>query len=234
MRTLDIRGEYTFTIPITTMFLNTQLKITNHNLITLLGESFLMNRLTNDKLQPISYIALGKGTARPQKKDTRLGKQTIRKPCTSTVDLDNKTLTLSCDFEAKEIRGTTEIGIITQDDLLITHDVYSTITSTLIGAGTSTVFLEYQLIFTTGSIRSQWKTSTTANNILYAYEPNKVVNVLENNTSSGYTRVNSLNALTTTLGAYYYDITSKNLYIRTTQDNTINNISDMEIIVQTK
>ena len=59
------------------MFNQYTIEITKHNLITLLGESFLMNRLINDRLQPIQYIALGKGTARPQKKDTRLGKQTI-------------------------------------------------------------------------------------------------------------------------------------------------------------
>ena len=231
---LTVRGEYTFTIPLQTMFLNEQLEITNHNLITLLGESFLMNRLTNDKLQPISYIALGKGTNQPQKKDTILGKQTIQKPCQSTVDLNQKTLTLSCDFEAKEIRNTTEIGVLTQDNILITHDIYETITSTLLGNSTSNVYLEYQLIFTTGGIRSNWKQSTLSNKILYTYEPNKVINIIENNTSSGYKRVDALNDLTTTNGAYYYDIVSKNLYIRTTKDNTINNISDMEIIVQTK
>jgi len=216
------------------MFNQYTIEIKKHNLITLLGESFLMNRLINDRLQPIQYIALGKGTARPQKKDTRLGKQTIRKTCNTEVDLTNKQLILSCDFEAKEILDTTEIGVITNDDILITHDLYETITSTILGNSTSSIHLEYNIIFTTGGIRSQWKTSTTQNNILYTYEPNKVVNVIEYNTNSGYVKVNSLNDLKTTKGAYYYDIASKNLYIRTTRSNTLNNISDMEIIVQTK
>ena len=216
------------------MFNQYTIEIKKHNLITLLGESFLMNRLINDRLQPIQYIALGKGTARPQKKDTRLGKQTIRKTCNTEVDLTNKQLILSCDFEAKEILDTTEIGVITNDDILITHDLYETITSTILGNSTSSIHLEYNIIFTTGGIRSQWKTSTTQNNILYTYEPNKVVNVIEYNTNSGYVKVNSLNDLKTTKGAYYYDIASKNLYIRTTKNNTLNNISDMEIIVQTK
>ena len=216
------------------MFNQYTIEIKKHNLITLLGESFLMNRLINDRLQPIQYIALGKGTARPQKKDTRLGKQTIKKTCNTEVDLTNKQLILSCDFEAKEILDTTEIGVITNDDILITHDLYETITSIILGNSTSSIHLEYNIIFTTGGIRSQWKTSTTQNNILYTYEPNKVVNVIEYNTNSGYVKVNSLNDLKTTKGAYYYDIASKNLYIRTTRSNTLNNISDMEIIVQTK
>ena len=216
------------------MFRQYPITIRKHNLITLLGESFLMNRLINDKLQPIQYIALGKGTARPQKKDRRLGKQTIRKTCNSTVDLDNKILTLSCDFEAKEIKDTTEIGVITNDDVLITHDLYEAITSAILGYSTSTVHLDYNILFSTGGIRTSWKTSTLQSNVLYTYEPNTVVSVLENNTGSGYKRVDSLNSLSSTNGAYYYDIASKNLYIRTTRDNTLSNISDMEIIVQTK
>lgn len=216
------------------MFQQYKIKITKNNLITLLGESFLMNRLINDRIQPIGYIALGKGTARPQKKDTRLGKQTIRKTCNSTVDLENKQLILSCDFEAHEIKNTTEIGIITQDDILVTHDIYETITSDILGTSNSSIYLEYMILFTTGGIRNQWRTSTLRNDVLYTYEPNKVVNVIENNTNSGYTRVNNLSDLNNTKGAYYYDIASKNLYIRTTRNNTLNNISNMEIIVQTK
>ena len=216
------------------MFKQYTIRVTNSNLITLLGESFLMNRLINDRLQPISYIALGKGTARPQKKDRRLGKQTIRKPCSSNVDLKNKILTLSCDFEAREIKDTTEIGVITNDDLLITHDVYETITSEILGDSTSSIHLDYNLLFTTGGIRTGWKTSTLRADVLYTYEPNHVVSVLENNTGSGYKRVDSLNQLASVNGAYYYDIQSRNLYIRTTRNNTLSNISNMEIIVQTK
>ena len=216
------------------MFNQYRIEIHKSNIITLLGESFLMNRLINDKLQPIQYIALGKGTARPQKKDTRLGKQSIKKTCNTTVDLDNKQLILSCDFEAKEIKDTTEIGVLTNDDILITHDLYETITSEILGDSTSSIHLEYNLIFTTGGVRSQWKTSNISNKVLYTYEPNKVINVIEYNTGSGYTRVDELEDLQTKSGAYYYDISSKNLYIRTTRDNTLNNISDMEIIVQTK
>lgn len=210
------------------------MEIQNNNLITLLGESFLMNRLINDRMQPIQYIALGKGTARPQKKDTRLGKQTIRKTCQTTADLTNKQLILSCDFEAKEIKNTTEIGVLTQDEVLITHDLYETITSEILGSSNSSVYLEYVIIFNTGGVRSNWRTSTLRNDVLYTYEPNKVINVIENNTNSGYVRVNTLQNLASKNGAYYYDIASKNLYIRTTKNNTVNNISNMEIIVQTK
>ena len=203
-------------------------------MITILGESYLMNRMINDKLQPIRYLALGKGTTPPQKKDKRLSKETIRKPCNTQADVEHQKLIISAEFEAKELLDTTEIGLITNDDILITHDIYEALTHDIIGNDTSTIHLEYNLEYSVGGVRSNWKTSTLANNVLYTYEPNKVTNVIENNTASGYVRVNDLSDLLTTTGAYYYDINSKNLYIRTTQSNTVQNINEMEIIVQTR
>ena len=58
--------------------------------------------------------------------------------------------------------------------------------------------------------------------------------MFEKNTGNGYVRVNELSELLTRNGAYYHDVTSKNLYIRTTMDNTISNINEMTIIVQNK
>lgn len=203
-------------------------------MITLLGESFLMNSLINNKLQPIHYIAVGKGTARPTKKDTKLSKQTLVKQCNSRVDPNTKTLILSAKFEARELLGTSEIGILTAENILITHDIYEPLTDDLIGNDTTSIQLQYNLEFTTGTIRSQWQTSTTGECILYTYEPNAVISVLEKNTGNGYVRVNELSELLTRNGAYYHDLTSKNLYIRTTRDNTISNIDEMTIIVQNK
>ncbi len=231
---LNIKGEYTFHIPIQGMFLNETLKIKNNNLITLLGESFFMNRWINDHFQPITYIGLGKGTSRPVKTDTRLGKQTIQKPCRSNVNLDNKRLTLSATFETREIKDTTEIGVLTADHKLLTHDIYTPITSDILGDSISSIYLEYHLQLTTGGIRSNWKTSTLSDTVLYCYEPVNVISVMENNTGSGYVRVNALNELETLEGAFYYDVTSKNLYIHTTRSNTLSNIDEMEIIVQNK
>lgn len=203
-------------------------------MITLLGESFLMNSLINNKLQTIQYIAVGKGTARPTKKDTKLSKQTLVKQCNSRVDVNTKKLILSAKFEARELLGTSEIGILTADNILITHDIYEPVTDDLIGNDTTTIELEYNLEFTTGTIRSQWQASTAGECILYTYEPNTIISVFEKNTGNGYVRVNELSELLTRNGAYYHDVTSKNLYIRTTLDNTISNIDEMTIIVQNK
>ena len=126
------------------------------------------------------------------------------------------------------------VRILTAENILITHDIYEPLTDDLIGNDTTSIQLEYNLEFTTGTIRSQWQTSTTGECILYTYEPNAVISVLEKNTGNGYVRVNELSDLLTRNGAYYHDLTSKNLYIRTTRDNTISNINEMTIIVQNK
>lgn len=219
---IQIKGHYKF---------HTQDKVImeNDNLITLLGESFFMNRWINNEFEPITYILLGKGTGRPRKTDTILGKQTISKGCKTSVDLKNKQLILTTDFKASEILNTTEIGV-TNGEILISHDIYEKITESLLQEdNTSIIHLTYTFNLTTGGYSGEWKTSTENPNIYYIYEPANVVGVITANTNDGYTRKNSINELTP--GCYYYNITSKNLYIY-----PANNVKpgNEEIIVQTK
>ena len=88
--TFNILGEYCFIMEITTMFLNTTIKITHTNLITTMGEYFFMNRCINDIYNPIQYVALGNGVNSPQKTDGQLGHETKRNTCIQEVDEDNK------------------------------------------------------------------------------------------------------------------------------------------------
>ena len=125
---IDVKGEYTISIPLQTMFLNTELTIQGTNLITLQGESFFLNRWINNEFNTIKYIVLGKGTARPLKSDTKLGRETVRKNCTGKADINTKKLNLTCDVTAREILDTTEIGV-TNDEVLISHDVFKKISS---------------------------------------------------------------------------------------------------------
>ena len=91
------------------------------NLITLLGESFFMNRAVNQHFEPIQYIVLGSSNSRPKKSDVGLGNLTVKKQVESSVDLTNKKIILKATFEAGEVLGTCEIGVA-NDDILISHD----------------------------------------------------------------------------------------------------------------
>lgn len=226
---INVKGEYCFKIHLQTMFINEILKIKRSNLITLRGEAFFMNRWLNEEFEPIKYICLGKGTASPRKSDEKLAMQTVQKACKTDVDLVNKRVVCSCDFTASEIQDTTEIGVKTGCDRLISHDSYAKILSSIFDSVTTTVHLDYYFKVGTGSVRGNWKVSNSQNNIYRVYEPNTVIGVIENNTNSGYVRKTSVNALTP--GSYYYNKNTKDLYIRNTSNSDPNND---EIIVQTK
>lgn len=230
---LKVKGKYQFRQ-------GNKILLTGENIITLLGESFFMNRWCNDHFQPIEYICLGTGTAYAQKKDIKLGNETIRKKCKTNVDLRNKLIQLTCEFTASEIKNTSEIGVA-NDKILISHDVYKTIDSSFLNNAEGTydnIIVDYKFILTTGSIRS-WVLSKTeaepttedlAKAIYYTYEPNFVVGVFEKASSNEYKKVSSKDELEA--GSYYYDNIGQNLYIVHSKLKNPNNNND--IIVKTK
>ena len=229
MSNFGIIGVYTFHINIQGMFLNETLHITNTNLITLKGKSFFLHRWIDNEFEPIKYICLGKGDARPLESDGNLGSETCRKLCDTKVYPRENLLEISCNFTASEVVDTCEIGVC-NDKLLISHDLYETLSSEVIGDLSSNIYLTYNFHISPGSVRNHWSYSEIyKNHIYYIYEPVKVTGVLEFNTKSGYVRKNNVNDLKTNRGCYYYDNKSKNLYIRTSDDSNPNN---NEIIIQ--
>lgn len=232
---INIKGKYTFNIPIQGMFLNSTLKISNTNIITNFGESFFLNRMINDNFNPIKYICLGNAVNKPKKDDIKLGNETIRKECVKEVDINKKLIILSANFPIRDIYGTTEIGVLTtnqsSNDVLISHDVYQKLDDTFITPTSGDVNVKYIFNLSTGSFRTGWEVAPNTNDLIYyIVEPN-TVNLVSENNGMGYMRVNSKDSLLTTPGAYYYDINSKNLYVRTIDDS---NPNDKDIIVQTK
>ncbi len=224
---INIEGFYKFIFTIQGMFLNETVEMHRHNLITTFGESFFMNRCINDAFNPITYIVVGNARNIPSKDDITLGNETSRCTCNSTADLDKKCLILTGKFKAKEILGTSEIGVA-NDKILISHDSYPKFTDESLTGFSGDVNVEYKFQFTTGYERNEFTPSTTEG-IYYIYEENPVVGVIEGG-DSGYRRVNSLQTLSSVRGAYYYDHDSKNLYINPIDGDSLNR----EIIIQTR
>ncbi|MBQ9025314.1 MAG: hypothetical protein IJ104_02890 [Methanobrevibacter sp.] len=226
---MNIQGSYTFKIPVTTMFLNTELLIENHNIITDRGESFFLNRCINDAFNPIQYIVIGNGNKAPRRTDTKLGNERNRKKCSCRADVLNKRLVLTANFTAKEIQETTEIGVITtnnnSDDILISHDVYNKIDKSVFSGITGEVIVEYIYQFTTSFQKNAWLLADETNNVYYAHEENNVIRVFENN--SGYRLVSTLDELRNVPGAFFYDSVSKNIYIKPFGD-----LNSSDIIIQ--
>ena len=57
---MNLKGSYIFKQ-------EDKIILEGNNLITLLGESFFMNRAVNQHFEPIKYIMLGSSNARPKK-----------------------------------------------------------------------------------------------------------------------------------------------------------------------
>jgi len=235
---MHFKGKYKIHIPITGMFIDKQITVFNDNIVTLLGESFFLNRAINDEFGPIQYICLGNSSNRARKKDISLGNEIIRKKCIKTVDLDNRRIQLTASFQAKEISGTREIGV-SNGDILITHDVYNDEIDNLLTATTGEITIDYYIELSSGAIRNtEWTPVAGRDNVYYLVEPNNVVEVIENNTGSGYSRVKEKETLEKTIkevegtkSSFYYDTTSKNLYIHTSDNFPP---STKEIIVFTR
>lgn len=222
---INIKGTYNISFKFQNMFLNEEFIVSGENIITLLGESFFLNRAINEYFSPIQYIVIGDGVNKPKKTDFTLGHETSRKKCITKVDLQKKQILLICSFNVSEMIGTTEIGT-SNGDILISHDVYDKIDESFLNPSVGDIRVEYGFQLSTGSLKGDW--SESENNIYYSYEPNEVIGVIEDG-KSGYKNVNSLNELVN--GSYYYDLTTKNLYIKTTNALSPNY---HEIIVQVR
>lgn len=220
---MKLRGSYVFKQ-------NNKVILKGNNLITLLGESFFMNRAVNQHFEPIKYILLGSSNARPKKTDVNLGNLTVKKQVTSSVDLTNKKIILEATFEAGEVLGTCEIGVA-NDDILISHDIYEKMTSTFLEDSIGEVDVTYTFELTTGSIRKDFNKVANKDYTYWIAEPSMVVGVTEKDTNSGLRVVSSIADVESNVGSYYYSIQTKNLYIHTTRSS---NPNLENIIIETK
>lgn len=216
---MNIKGHYTIKCG--------EKIIRGNNLITLLGESFFMNRSVNNEFEPIQYIVLGTSSIKATKSDVNLGNETVRKKCVSEVNLNAKQIILYCSCTASEILGISEIGVA-NNEILISHDVFEAINEEFITDNIDSVEINYTFDLQSASQRTGWQYYTEGdgdgevNNIYYIVEETTVTGVTEKDSNSGYRSVNSIDSLKLYTGAYYYDNITDTLFIRTTKNDDPN------------
>lgn len=239
--TLNIKGIYSFRIPITTMFLNTEIVIKGTNLITFLGESFFLERCVNDSMKPIEYIAIGNGVKPPMKKDETLGNETKRETVGTYVDMNTKQLILTSRFQVENLIGITEIGVIASEidkgEFLVSHDTfYETILNEEFLYGVvGSVQVQYIFQFSTSQIKTGWKKATGYNNTYYAYEPNMIKSVMDNTKHYGLSKAENIRDVDASRNSYYHDVTdTHNLYVHLYHESgdVAPNPNDYEIIIE--
>ncbi len=199
-------------------------------MITKFGEAYFMHRCIDDEFSTSSmYIAIGNGKIPVRRLDRKLGNEITRKKCTSNVDLKNNLVILATTFSLSEIMETTEIGVIAKnaanEDILISHDIYNQLDKSVFNSINEDITVEYAYRFTNSFQKNVWTLFDESSGIYYAYEENLVLKVFENN--SGYRKVSSLNELKNTIGAFYQDLSTKNLYI-----NPIGDVTKSDIVIQ--
>lgn len=220
---MKIRGFYSFKQ-------NGKTILEGENLITLMGESFFMNRCINNHFSPIEYIMLGSSSVRPKKSDISLGNLTVKKRVENLADLNTKQIVMEASFEAKEVINTCEIGV-GNDDVLISHDVFEKITSSFLEDSIGAVDVVYTFELTTGSIRKDFNKVANKDYTYWIAEPSMVVGVTEKDTECGCKRVSSIDSVESTPGSYYYSLETKNLYVHTSRNS---NPNLENIIIETK
>ena len=187
-----------------------------------------MNRAVNNEFDPISYILLGNSPFRVAKSDMSLGNETFKKKAIIEVDGNQMQIRLTCSCTLSEIINTCEIGT-SNGTVLISHDSYAKITSEDVGDNVDSVEITYIFDFSTSATRTGWlyysqaDTQSTQYNIYYIVEESNVTAVSDN--TNGYHIVDSLESLKSSMGAFYYDKFSKNLYVRTINGDDPNNLS---------
>lgn len=219
-----MRGKYIFD--------NGKEKYVGYNLITLLGESFFMNRAVNNVMPSIQYILLGTSSVSPRKTDLGLGNETVRKKVTTKVNLKEKEIQLMANFSVDELENTSEIGV-SNGEILISHDVY-TLPDDFITENVDSIKVTYVFELKTLSKKSDWviyvdDDVTVDDQIYYVYENSFVTGVYEENSNSGYKAVQNIKDMGN--ACYYYDNVLKLLLIKTTRGNNPNNY---DLSIQTK
>lgn len=178
-------------------------------MITMKGESVLMNNLFKETKNIIKYIAIGDNDTTPDYTNTALNNEIIRTPANIKYSSNLKSLVVSADFNVSDLENACEIGLITNQGDLITHDLFQGIP----GGYESTIHLEYNLNLEPFQQVRSWK-KTQYSGVYLSLITDTVEAVYEKTTNTGYTPMTNLKGILETPASFYYDVSTRQLYIR--------------------
>lgn len=141
---MKIKGRYNIDINISTMFNNYKLILNEHNLVTNKGVEFIFNKILNNTDDYIEKIAIGYEKTKPTLTDTF---DILKQPYMQKFDNVNITeneIHFELSMSGDKLNETSEIGLITNEKLLVTRDVHDTYDIPV----TASVKIEYILSLT--------------------------------------------------------------------------------------
>jgi hypothetical protein len=196
-------------------------------MITFKGESLLMNNLFQENNEYIKYLAVGDDNATPMYTNTSLNNEITRSEATISYDPNQKALLISADFNISIVENACEIGVFTNKNDLITHDIFNELPT----GYDSTIHLEYQINLQSFIKVLNWKQSRY-DNVYVSLVENTVEAVYEKSTNAGYTPQTNVEDVAKKLASFYYDNNSKQLYINTSNNKLKPTDLDVHILTR--
>lgn len=123
---MKIQGRYNIHINIPTMFHMYELELNEHNIVTDKGVKFILEKILDKNDEYIEKIIIGYGTSEPSPSDSF---DIIQEPYMQEFDNINITqneLHLELLVGGDILNETSEIGLITNKQMLVTRDVHDT------------------------------------------------------------------------------------------------------------
>lgn len=212
---MNVIGKYKFKIRFTNMFMNLEFTQENHNLITTKGLNFFTNSLIGNE-EKITRLGFGTGITPASVQDTSLERLTNTSEV--TMNINDGELILNSTLQGSLLNNTTEIGVLTDKDTLVSRNVHEEV----IVPDNSTVTVDYRYTFHSGAYKTNWET-TNALNVFKINETEEIHSIIETNNDSGYIRKNNINDVINTQGTYYHNLSDNILYIHTSDNENPNN-----------
>ena len=178
-------------------------------MITMKGESILLNNLYQENNNHIKYLALGDDDTTPQYTNQHLNNEINRTPAHMQYNVNKKALIITADFNTDVIERAKEIGVITNQGDLIAHDIFTTPEST---GYDSNITLEYRFTVDTFFKVRTWK-QTKYTNVYVTLLTDTVETVYERKTKTGYAPQTNTSLVKETPASFYYNQNTRQLYI---------------------
>ena len=124
---MQIKGSYEVSILIQNMFNSYMFIERNHNIVTESGLNFILQLIANKSTTSLGKIHVGTNDGYPSPYDDVSTFENAQALSHSSITVEDNVLTYNVSTEGRNISGTNEIGIWSNDEtILVTRDVHDT------------------------------------------------------------------------------------------------------------
>lgn len=187
---------------------------TYYNLIVNSGVNvFLSNMIGNSS--KISKICFGKGTTKPTVNDINL-ENIMNETSNIKYEISKRSLILTATVNGGFINGSTEIGVKSNNNTLISRNVHDEINVPT----TATVRVKYIYSIQVAEYVTGWSENTPNKNVFQLTETLRIGGVIETTHNVSYGQKNSIDEVVSEKATFYQD--DDNIYIHTSNESNPN------------